>query len=43
MSNIEYLLNQCNQLKALLEKPEPGLSTWHLAVNEIIKRIAEFA
>ena len=43
MNNIDTLLSLTTRLKGLLEKPEPGLFSWHDAVHNLIKQISEFA
>lgn len=41
-SNIEELLNLINQMKALLEDPQPGFFTWHDFYNKTRTKILNF-
>ncbi len=40
--NLNNLREQVTALKALLDDPHPGLSTWRLMVAEHLKTISEF-
>lgn len=42
MKNIEILLNEVNQLKALLEDPHPGLFTWWEAYHRRLGNVSEW-
>ncbi len=40
--NIDYLREQVTKLKALLDDPHPGLSTWCAMYGECMKSISYF-
>lgn len=41
--NIEALKCRVNMLKRLLDDPQPGLTTWNIAVEASLKDIVDFA
>ena len=40
--NLDELREQCRKLLQLLENPEPGLVTWHLAVRDKLSDLAKW-
>lgn len=41
MSEQEKLIDLSRRFIALIDHPEPGLATWHIAVQDIVNQIAD--
>jgi hypothetical protein len=39
---LEYIRNEVNKLKQLLDNPEPGLYTWMVMVGDQLKKVGDF-
>ena len=42
MKNITELKELNSRLTGLLDNPEPGIGSWHIAVNAVLKKISQF-